>query len=217
MGAAWIRLVKETHETPWFLFKKKTFILNRIKSVQPACFMSMLSRMILSVSHRSVGILTTHFNRCLPLSHDPPSSFSLDTSAFGFHYTLKGNLSAHDLGSKDSCSCSVRNPITTPFMWDKIKFNSSSPNYKKGLLLIKVNQCLQIWFRFSMMHKVVIVHMFCLSWQTFSFQPLTFTGPSTAGLRTTCCIRLKCSALGDGGEQSFHQLLSSGAWPRLFR
>ena len=30
------------------------------------------------------------------------------------------------------------------------------------------------------------------------FQLLMFTGPSAAGLHTTCHIRLKCSALGDG-------------------
>lgn len=48
------------------------------------------------------------------------------------------------------------------------------------------------------------------------FQLLTLTGPSAAGLHATCHTQLKCSALGDGEEQSFHQLLSSGAWPLSF-
>lgn len=118
----WNSLVLTTNHTMLMIFKsvrdvfENPFIFNRMRSVQLACFTSMLSRMILSVSYRSLvpfGILTTHFNRCLLLSHDPASSFSLDTPAFGFHYALKGNLSAHNLGSKDSCTCSLRNPITS--------------------------------------------------------------------------------------------------------
>lgn len=111
------------------------FIFNRIRSIQLACFMSMLSRMILSVSYRSLvpfGILTTHFNRCLLLSHDPPSSFSLDTPAFGFHYALKGNLSAHNLGSKDSCTCSRRNPITFPSCGTRSNSTAAAQTRKKA-------------------------------------------------------------------------------------